>query len=277
MVQLALSEWGSGLDLDPIQESWAGRGLAEEAPALDLQMPRVYRQPSQPAELCRHRVPLGRLLRQAQAARRRQDAAAFGQIYGQLTAEFQPLLQWALSCWDYLLTQQGCRFQARPSHEKLYCRGDYRAFTERDYPRLVSASFKEALADYLDHPSAGDSLESTLRIQFWPRIWSSYQALENPPDSSQRKLTGYSYLRCVPYQFLNSIHHARVYGVVSHLLPPLRQVIELYHLRFLREDAILEELKITWTTFRRRFALALRTIASEDYLSFILLKQIERY
>ena len=239
-------------------------------------MPRVYRQAPLPAYLRRNRVPLERLLRDAKTAREAGAAAAFGQIYGQLTAEFQPLLQWAVSCWDYLLSMQGCRFLARPPHEKLYCRGDYRVFTEGDFHRLILSSFKESLQEYLDR-SLPTSLTAYLSDRLWPRIWSSYRALENPPDPRQRKLTGYSYLRCVPYQFLNPFHQELVYEVVGRLPLPLRRIIELYHLRFFRENAVEETLRIGWHTFRRRLKLALRTVAAEDYLSFILLKQIERY
>ncbi len=263
-----------------IQEPLWIEEVANEAaggfPWDDLAMPRVYRQPAQPACLRRNRVPLERLLREAKAAREQERASAFGQTYGQLTAEFQPLLQWALSCWDYLLTLEGCRFLARPPHEKLYCRGDYRVFTEKDFHSLVLSSFKNCLQECLDY-SAGVSLMVHLQSQLWPKISSTYKALENPPDSRQRKLTGYSYLRCVPYQFLNSLHHERVYEVVNYLPLPLRQVIELYHLRFFRDDAVKEKLNISGYAFRRRLSLALRTIAARDYLSFILLKQIERY
>jgi hypothetical protein len=227
---------------------------------------------------------LNRLLRQAQAAYRHPcDTASFGLVYGQLTAAFAPLIQWAHSCWEYLLAQKGCRFVARSLHEKAYCRGDYRAFTERDFERLVHSAFRSVAEEYLKERVANNgrptalSFESALRLRFWPKIVECYEALENPPDPNQRKLTGYSYLRCIPYQFLNPYHHRRVYAAIQRLPKPLMDVIELYHLRFFKEEAVAKRLNLSIPTLHQRLKNGLRTIASEDFLSFVLLKQIERY
>jgi len=34
----------------------------------------------------------------------------FSYFYDQLISEYQPLLNWAISCWEYILTKKGVRF-----------------------------------------------------------------------------------------------------------------------------------------------------------------------
>ena len=254
------------------------RGAAEPVPPLpdlDLEMPRVFRRPSLPP-LPRRRNAIRKWVEAAAAARRDGDAGKFGKAYGALTGEFRTELQWTLSCWEYLLSTQGCRFLARTSQEKLYCRGDYRVFTRNDFEGLVYRSFRECLLGFLSQPSPV-SFERFLRERFWPSIADGYRLLEDPPDRNQRKLTPYSYLRCVPYRFLNPYHHERVYRTISRLPSRLRQPVQLYFLSFYREEAASERAGITLEEFRRRRWGALREVASEDYLSFRLLGQIERY
>lgn len=249
--------------------------VEEEAPPLDLSMPRVYRRPPMPA-FRRHRIRLAALLARLQRAHGAGDAAGLGRAYGELTAEFQPAIQWAHSCWGYLLTTRGCRFLARSVAEKQYCRGDYRACTEREFQSLVHRVYKELLLSWLE-ADLRPGLESYLRESFWSAVERGYCSLEDPPDSHQRKLTGWSYLRCVPYEFLNPYHHRRVYGAVRRLPEELRRVVELYYLSFYREEAVTADIRISLHAFRRRRALALRRIAGADYLSSVLLQQIERY
>ncbi len=257
--------------------------VEEEAPPLDIEMPRVYRRPAL-RDFRRGRAGLAGLLRRLRQAYAEADAQGFGRAYGELTSEFQPAIQWAHSCWEYLLTTRGCRFLPRSPHEKQYCRGDYRACTEPEFQSLVYRVFRGYLLEWLGNPSpAGfenrlqSGFEAYLRESFWASVERSYRSLEDPPDPKQRKLTGWSYLRCVPYEFLNPYHHKRVYESVGRLPGELKRVVELYYLSFYREEAVLAQASISLHAFRRRRALALRRLAGTDTLSSILLQQIERY
>lgn len=251
--------------------------VEEEAPPLDLLLPQVSRRPKAP-RFQRGKAPIQKLVAQAAKAHQSQDGSGFGQAHGELLAEFQPAIQWALSCWEFLLSSEGCRFLLRSMEEKLYCRGDYRAFSQNDFQRIVYRTFKECLLNYAATPS----LETTgfrwvFKQTFWPTLLKNYRTLENPPDPAQRKLTGYSYLRCVPYQFLNPYHHERVHETVKELPSSQRQAVELYYLHFYKEEAAALNLGISLYAFWRRRKGALRLIAEKDYLSYILLNQIERY
>lgn len=249
--------------------------IEEECPALDIAMPRVYRRPVMPF-LQRRRKPLQHLIQEAHRAYRAADGVGFNKAYGQLTSEFNPAIQWALSCWEYLLSTEGCRFLPRSAYEKSYCRGDYRVFTENDYHRLVHKAFKDCLIKHVAD-SKEQSFHSFLRESFWVEIVNGYRGLENPPNSNQRRLTGYSYLRCAPYQFLNGHHHRRVYKAVKRLPLQLQQVVTLYHLHFYKEEAVVTQAGISLHIFRRRRTEALKRIAAKDRLSCALLTQIERY
>jgi len=249
--------------------------IEEEAPELDISMPRVYRRPP-PPPFTLGKTAVASLIAKADQARRAADKAGFGKAYGELTVEFQPAIQWTFCCWEYLLSTEGCRFVPRTADEKLYCHGDYRVFTENDFRRFIFRVFKERLLAYLEEPTTGH-FELSMKQTFWPSLLESYKALVQPADPRQRTLTGYSYLRCVPYQFLNRFHHQRVYAAVGQLPPEQREILEFYYLRFYREAAVLEETEISTHLFQTHRALALRNIASSDYLSYILLNQIERY
>lgn len=249
--------------------------IDEECPILDISLPRVYRKPPAPI-FTRGKASVSNLITRAAAAQAQGNPAEFGKTYGELTAEFQPAIEWARSCWDYLLSVFGCRFTARTEAEKLACRGDYRLFTENDFQRLVYRVFKERLTAYLGEPQQM-LFAVSLRSSFWAAVQETYRSLENPPDPRERTLTPYSYLRCAPYRFLNDHHQQRVTAAIRRLPDPLRQVIELFHLRFYTEEAARTELEISEWAFRRRYVGALRTVATEDFLSSALLKQIERY
>ncbi len=247
----------------------------ETAPPLDIALPRVYRRPAAPS-FSKRRPQVRRAVAQALTAYQAEDGPGFGKAYGQLVAEFRPHIQWALSCWEYLLSTEGCRFVPRSLEEKHYCRGDYRVFGETDFQSFVHRAFKQCLLACAQTGRTAD-FGWHLRRNFWPTILKNYRELDTPADPKQRLLTGYSYLRCIPYQFLNDYHHQRVLAVVKHLPPPHRQVIDLYYLQFYREEAVLETTGISHYAFRRRQVGALRAIAAGDYLSYILLTQIERY
>ena len=252
--------------------------IEEEIPPLDLDMPRVFRRPLAPI-FTRGRTSVHALISRTHQALRQEDPSSFGRCYGELLAEFQPAIGWAQSCWEYLLSTQGCRFLPRSMNEKLYCRGDYRVFQENDFHRLIHRAFKELLLGFFDQAANAMPLcfERNLKKNFWPTIVRIYQELEQPPDARHRVLTGYSYLRCVPYQFLNDYHHDRVTAAVGTLPLPEREVVELYYLRFYKEEAVVASAKISLHAFRRRRARALRAIAEADPLSRALLIQIERY
>lgn len=250
--------------------------IEEEAPPLEMDWPRGLRRPTPPALLRKGRTPLSALLAQARRAHLDGKPAAFGLSFGTLTAEFQPALQWLLSCWDYLASSQGCRFIARTPEEKAYCHGDYRVFTEKDFERLVTTVFKERLIAYSEETPRG-GFEGYLRQTLWAAVQCRYLALENPADPTQRKLTGYSYLRCVPYQFLNPYHHNRVTRAVRQIPAVLRETVELYTLCFRTEEAAISRIGVSPFAFRRRRAAAMRAISSGDFLSHALLLQIERY
>ncbi len=249
--------------------------VSEEAPLLDIALPRVERRPSPPVFYLK-KPHVQKIIAQACAAYQAGNGPGFGQAYGQLVALFQPWIRWGLSCWEYLLSTEGCRFVPRSLEEKRYCRGDYRVFGENDFQSFVHRAFKERLLDDA-HPAGSGDFGWQLRKKLWPTILTNSRELAHPADARQRLLTAYSYLRCTPYQFLNSYHHQRVMATVKQLASPHRQVIDLYYLQFYREEAVLETAGVNQIAFRRRQMGALRAIAAWDYLSCVLLMQIERY
>ena len=247
----------------------------ETEPLLDIAIPQVYRRPATPP-LTQNKPQIYRLVAQALATYQAGDGTGFGTAYGQMVAQFQPWIQWGLSCWEYLLSTEGCRFVPRSVEEKRYCRGDYRVFRESDFQSFVHRAFKESLLAYPQTTGSGH-FGWHLRAHLWPTLLKNYRELSHPADARQRLLTPYSYLRCAPYQFLNEYHHERVMETVKRLPAPQRQVIELYYLQFYRKEAVRELTEINSIAFRRRQLGALRTIAAKDYLSCVLLTQIERY
>jgi len=242
---------------------------------LDIAMPRVYCRPPAPI-FTRGNAWVPRLVAQARHAHQTADGPGLGKAYSALLTEFHPAIRWALSCWEFLLSTEGCRFVPRSMDEKRYCRGDYRVFTERDFHRFVHRVFKECLVNSLGFSSSLDFIW-TLQQTFWLTLLKSYRALENPPDPRQRRLTAYSYLRCVPYQFLNEYHQERVAQAIEQLPCLERQVVELYYLNFYKEEAVLDLAQSGRYALRRRRGRALRTMARHDALSYSLLLQIERY
>ena len=118
-------------------------------------------------------------------------------------------------------------------------RGDYRVITEKDYSRMVHAIFRACVLTFAQTPEAS-SLSAWLRPRFWPLVLDAYRRLEQPPDPRQRTLTPYSYLRCVPYQFLNDYHHDLVYATTLRLADRERQAIDAYFFHFYTEAATAE-------------------------------------
>lgn len=252
--------------------------IEEEAPPPTIAMPRVYRRPAAPEFSRRNRsIPsIPSILAKAKKAYQAADRPAFGIAYGELTVQFQPGIAWAFSCWEFLLSTEGCRFLPRSSDEKRFCRGDYRIFTEADFRRFVYRAFKDCLQEYLKE-ALPVTFDWYLKQAFWSTILKGYRSLEQPADPRERVLTPYSYLRCSPYQFMNGTHQERVYSTVGKLFPLHRQVVDLYYLRFYRQEAVASTIRISPIAFRRRQLQALRTLATADPLTYVLLTQIERY
>lgn len=249
--------------------------LVQEEPPLDLSIPQVFTQPRRP-DFGRNRLEIGPIVNRALEAHRTGKLSEFGMACGELYVEFQPGLDWAVSCWEYLLSTQGCRFLRREMGERRYHRSDYRPMLERDFPVLVRSAFKDCLVRYDAH-THGPNFTIYLRQALWPALIEQYQSLENPDDPLQRKLTGLSYLRCIPYQFLNDYHHELVYGALRGLPPNERRVIDLYFLQFQTDAAVIAGLEITTELLDLRRRSALEKLRRQTVLAYHLLLQIERY
>ncbi|MGE4357835.1 MAG: hypothetical protein AB7E08_04705 [Candidatus Omnitrophota bacterium] len=248
--------------------------LLEEMPP-ELDFPRVFVQPKLEV-YCRGKSNVSALLKKIGISLKKKDGAKFTEAYNELVAEFHPFLKWAFSCWDYLLTTQGIRYITRTEEEKAYCHGDYRAFTDKDYHRLIYKVFKKCVVNY-DKKKEGKNFIRYLKNYFWQKIITEYKKLENPPDHRQRKLTLYSYLRCVPYEFMNRYHQEIVTDTLTKLEKEERELIELYFLNFLKEEEIVKTKKITMENFYRIKEEILSKISLLNPLVHALLLQIERY
>ena len=248
----------------------------QDEPALEIALPQVFVQPPL-AVLQRGKLPNVEAL-VAQIFRRYQASpeGALGTDYQELVTEFQPLFAWTTACWDYLLSTEGCRFVLRRGEQRFGIRGDYRAVTDKDYSRLVHGLFRACVLEFAQQPAA-PSLSQWLREQLWPRILQAYRNLENPPDPRHRKLTAYSYLRCVPYQFLNDFHHELVLATVQRLPEPERQAIDAYFLHFYTEAASAESLRRPLDDTLASLRRGLLKLLIRDRLVYCLLRQIERY
>jgi hypothetical protein len=233
----------------------------------------VVRRPASPGIPCDSTM-ISPLLRRVKQCIVKNDREGFGVHYNRLLNGFDDLVEWAVSCWDYLVTTEGCRFLERQPAEKQCHRGDYRAFDHKDYSRLVYRMFKEFVISYKGKVS---NFASYVGENFWNRILAEYRNLENPADERQRKLTGYSYLRCIPYQFLNDYHHIMVYCVLQTLPRDEQSVVQLYFLSFFTEETVAKMKLIEIAEVQRYRDAALRRIRSIDPLVYALLRQIERY
>lgn len=263
-----------GLEFEPTLQ---GRTVyVQDEPALELALPQVFTQPMLTA-LQRGRLPNAEAL-VAKIARHQaeQPGAPLGQDYQELVTEFQPLFTWSTACWDYLLSTEGCRFILRNGEHRYGIRGDYRVVTDKDYSRIVHGIFRATVMEFAREPDA-PSLAAWLRERFWPRILESYRQLEQPADPRQRVLTAYSYLRCVPYQFLNEFHQHLVHEALAHLPERERQAIDTYFLHFFTEAAAAQHLVCGIDEFESVLRQGLVKLLVNDRLSYCLLRQIERY
>lgn len=270
------------LDLDLGQEP---RTIAvQEEPALEIALPQVFVQPALTV-LQRGQQPhvedvAVQITQRAQA----NPTQGLGPDYQELVNEFQPLFAWAIACWDYLLSTEGCRFVPRSPAQKSGVRGDYRVVTDKDFSRLAHSVFRRCVLDFTGTTGNGaatpphpTSLSRWLRERFWPLLLHAYQELEYPPDPHQRTLTPYSYLRCVPYQFLNAFHQDLVDAVVRRLPVRERQAIDAYFLQFSTEPAAAETLGCSVEELRSLLRHGLVTLLLKQRLVYCLLRQIERY
>jgi hypothetical protein len=265
------------LDDQPTLQVHASRTVyVQDEPALEIALPQVFDQPPLHA-LQRGKLPnvealVARLQRRQQA----EPQGALGLDYQLLVAEFQPLFAWTTACWDYLLSTEGCRFVPRQGEPRLGIRGDYRAVTYPDYSRIVHAIFRECVFEFARQPAA-PSLSQWLRERLWPLVVEMYRRLEQPADPRQRILTPYSYLRCVPYQFLNDFHHELVHTTLLRLLELEQRVVDAYFLHFYTEAASAETVGCPVETLQGALRQALVKLLIRDRLVYCLLRQIERY
>ena len=258
----------------PLQDE--ERILVQEEPDLEIALPQMFDQPEL-AVLQRGKVPhVEALVAQIYKAYQHNPKAGLGPDYQDLVTEFQPLFSWATACWDYLLSTEGCRFVLRNGEQKAGIRGDYRAITDKDYSRLVHTIFRACVLDFAQEPTA-PSMGSWLRQRFWPLTLEAYRRLENPPDPRQRVLTPYSYLRCIPYQFLNDFHHDLVYTTVQRLPEVARDAVNAYFFHFFTEGACAHALGCSADECLERLRQTLVKLLIDHRLVYCLLRQIERY
>lgn len=260
--------------LDQLPEAAQTAQLVAEEPALEIALPQVFSQPPLPA-LQREKLPHVEWL-VAKLARTHVDGEALGPDYQALVHEFQPLLVWAVSCWDFLLSTEGCRFVLRKGDERLLCRGDFRAVTYQDFSRLAHRIFRQCALDYArTMPEA--SFAGYLRGAFWHRLAAAYRELDAPPDPRQRTLTAYSYLRCVPYQFLNPYHQALVSAAVEARPVDERQALSSYFFHFFTLEATAEVAGRPAEAVEASVQRSLVDLLIHQRLAYCLLRQIERY
>ena len=262
------------LDLEPLQDE--RMVFVQDEPALEIALPQVFSQPElttlQRGKLANVEALVAKIYRGVQV----NPQAGLGPDYQELIAEFAPLFTWAIACWDYLLSTVGCRFVLRNGEQKNGARGDYRVITEKDYSRMVHAIFRACVLAFAQIPEA-TSLSQWLRPRFWPLVLDAYRRLEQPPDPRQRTLTPYSYLRCVPYQFLNDYHHDLVYATTRRLPEEEWQAIDAYFFHFCTEAATAEALGCTMEDMLSLLRQSLIKLLIHHRLVYCLLRQIERY
>ena len=248
--------------------------LVAEEPALDIALPQVFDQPLL-THLQRNKLPHVEWL-VAKLARTYVEGQPLGADYQALVNEFQPLLAWAVSCWDFLLSTDGCRFVLRKGDEKMLCRGDFRAVTYQDFSRMAHRIFRVCVLEYAQAmPEA--SFTGFLRGQFWDRLVAAYRELALPPDARQRTLTAYSYLRCVPYQFLNPYHQALVSAAVGARRVEERQALSSYFFHFFTLDATAQDVGRPAEAVEATLKRSLLSLLIDQRLVYCLLRQIERY
>ena len=276
------------LSLEPIQDS--GTIRVQDEPALEIALPEVFLQPELTI-LQRGKLPNVERLVTDLAQRHLADPdGSLGSDYQELVNEFQPLFTWAIACWDYLLSTEGCRFLPRQGEQRYGMRGDYRAVTDKDYSRLIHKVFRTCVFEcasaterapitngHTTEPHEPPRLVPWLRQQFWPMVLDAYHQLEQPSDPRQRLLTAYSYLRCVPYHFLNEFHHELAYTTVQRLPIQEWRALDAYFFHFYTEAAAAQALNCSVDECLGWLRQAMIKLLLRDRLVYCLLRQIERY
>jgi DNA-directed RNA polymerase specialized sigma24 family protein len=248
----------------------------QDEPALEIALPQVFEQPRL-LTLQRGKLPhLESLIGRIYQHYRSHPEAGLGEDYQAVVNEFQPLFAWATSSWDFLLSTEGCRFVPRLGEQRYGIRGDYRVVTERDYSRIVHRHFRQLLLEYAADENS-PSFSNWLRERFWPLVRQTYQALDKPLDTRQRRLTPYSYLRCVPYTFLNDYHQNLVTSVIRQLPEWQQEALHAYFLQFFTDAATAEALNCPPEDSRELLRQALVRLLVHERLVYCLLRQIERY
>ncbi len=262
------------LGITPLHDETAV--LVQDEPALEIAMPQVFEQPAltllHRGRLAHPEALLARLYRHYQA----QPERGWGPDYQELVIEYQPLFAWAIASWDFLLSTQGCRFLPRAGEQRNGARGDYRAVTDTDYSRMVHAVFRTCVLEFAQQPAA-PSLTQWLRERFWPLTLEAYRRMDRPTDARQRTLTPYSYLRCVPYRFLNEYHEELVHRILRQLPEQEQVALDWYFLHFFTEEATTETLGCTPEASQQLLRQGLLKLLVHHRLSYCLLRQIERY
>ena len=251
--------------------------LVEDEPDLDIAMPQVFSQPPL-TTLQRSKLPHVELLvaRLQRLGAEAPGPKALGPDYQALVGEFQPLFAWAMASWDFLLTTEGCRFLLRNGDEKLYHRGNYRVFTDRDFSRLVHRIFRSCVFAFAQQAEA-PSLGRYLRAHFWDIVVDAYRTLQEPPDPRQRPLTPYSYLRCIPYEFLNAFHRDLAARTLQTLPAQAQQAVQHYFLEFFTREATATHMGLPLDAVDATLHRGLVVLLVHERLVYCLLRQIERY
>jgi len=262
------------LDFAPLQQH--ATVYAQEEPALEIALPQVFEQPTL-TYLQRGKLPhVEALVAQLFRRHHAEPDGPLGSDYQELVTEFQPLFAWALASWDYLLSTEGCRFLPRTHKQKFGVRGDYAAITDKEYSRMVHTIFRDAVFAFAQTPEA-PSLSQWLRERFWPSVLDAYRRLSQPPDPRQRALTPYSYLRCVPYQFLNAYHQDLVDATLRRLPEREWQALDVYFLHFFTEPASAQAMTVSQDEWFETMRHGLIKLLIDHRLVYCLLRQIERY
>ena len=258
-------------DGEPVPE------LREDAELERIALPQVFEQPGLAAIQRGNLRNVEWLVARLQRDRIDQkEPGVLGPEYQALVNEFQPLLTWAASCWDFLQSTEGCRFLARSGQDRIWYRGEYRAVTNQDYSRMIYRVFRQCVVRFAQS-SAEQSLAGFLRVEYWPAVHQAYCQLDVPADPRHRRLTAYSYLRCIPYRFLNNFHEALVAQAVDALPGAQRKAIRRYFLEFFTLGATADVLGRPTEQAQELLRRGLVTLLLRQRLVYCLLRQIERY
>jgi hypothetical protein len=112
----------------------------------------------------------------------------------------------------------------------------HRAVTSTDFSRMAHRIFRQCVFEFASLPIE-ETFGGFLAARYWEAVRATYVRLEDPPDARQRKLTGYSYLRCIPYAFLNRVHQDLVLRRLRALSHTEFETVKWYFFHFYTLDA----------------------------------------